>query len=484
MFHVTFEVKKSAIKLDFMAAVSFLILPAVVAAEDGSTLANVVSVGVRPYYLVDRMKSSSLKDTLGKTVRIAISLAEETIILSTAFSKEKCAAEKPVMTVNDFSIGHRGAAMQFPEHTLESYKAAAIQGAGVIECDVTFTKDKQLVCRHSQCDLHTTTDVVTRPEMNAKCTTPFVAGSGTNPKCCTSDFTLEELKTLCAKMDSSGSVNATSAEAYAFGGTPDWRTDLYQDSKCHEIPTHKEYIEFVDSFGRKFTPELKTPSVEMPYDGLTQEGFAQMMIDEYVELGIPPEKVYPQSFLTSDVYYWVENTDYGGNAVALDEVHLTDGDYRAWHANLTDQGVRIVAPALWMLVESDPSSELGMKQSDYASSAQEHGLDIIAWTLERSPPGLTGEDVWYWQSLQNNTLDDGDKFGLLWTLYWSGVIGVFSDWPATVTYFANCLEIGESSDDTTPEEETEGEDPENAGGSRALRVASRLVSLALRFVGV
>jgi len=62
----------------------------------------------------------------------------------------------------------------------------------------------------------------------------------------------------------------------AFGGTADWRTDLYQDSKCHEIPPHKEFIEFVDSFGRKFTPELKTPSVEMPYDDLTQEGFAQM----------------------------------------------------------------------------------------------------------------------------------------------------------------------------------------------------------------
>ena len=41
--------------------------------------------------------------------------------------------------------------MQFPEHTLESYKAAAIQGAGIIECDVTFTMDRELICRHSQC---------------------------------------------------------------------------------------------------------------------------------------------------------------------------------------------------------------------------------------------------------------------------------------------------------------------------------------------
>ena len=83
-------------------------------------------------------------------------------------------------------------------------------GAGIIECDVTFTKDLELVCRHSQCDLHTTTDIVTRPDLNAKCTTPW--SSGVSPKCCTSDFTLEELKSVCAKMDSSNDVNAATAE--------------------------------------------------------------------------------------------------------------------------------------------------------------------------------------------------------------------------------------------------------------------------------
>ena len=55
---------------------------------------------------------------------------------------------------SDFSIGHRGAGLQFPEHTKESYQAAVRMGAGIVECDVTFTKDKELVCRHSQCDLH------------------------------------------------------------------------------------------------------------------------------------------------------------------------------------------------------------------------------------------------------------------------------------------------------------------------------------------
>ena len=100
--------------------------------------------------------------------------------------------------------------MMFPEHTEASWKAAGLMGAGIIECDVTFTKDTELVCRHAQCDLHTTTDVVLRPEMNAKCTTPWAPG--VSPKCCTTDFTLAEIKTLCAKMDSSGG-SAPAAES-------------------------------------------------------------------------------------------------------------------------------------------------------------------------------------------------------------------------------------------------------------------------------
>ena len=45
-----------------------------------------------------------------------------------------------------------------------------------------------LLGRHAQCDLHTTSDVVLRPKLNAMCTVPFTPG--TSPKCCASDFTL------------------------------------------------------------------------------------------------------------------------------------------------------------------------------------------------------------------------------------------------------------------------------------------------------
>ena len=75
-----------------------------------------------------------------------------------------------------FSLGHRGAPLHYPEHTRESYVAAAAMGAGVIECDVTFTRDKQLVCRHAQDDLHTTTDILLTP-LAARCMQAFSPGA-------------------------------------------------------------------------------------------------------------------------------------------------------------------------------------------------------------------------------------------------------------------------------------------------------------------
>ena len=102
----------------------------------------------------------------------------------------------------DFSIGHRGAALQFPEHTQESYQAAAKMGAGIMECDVTFTQDKELVCRHSQCDLHTTTNIL-ETALAERCSVPFQPAvfdnngnlvSAATAQCCTSDITLAEFK--------------------------------------------------------------------------------------------------------------------------------------------------------------------------------------------------------------------------------------------------------------------------------------------------
>ena len=117
-----------------------------VAAMMGATAvaADVIELGPRPYYLIDRMEDSALKD---KLLSCSEGPFERTL----------------------FSIGHRGAPLMFPEHTVESNVAAARMGAGILECDVTFTKDKELVCRHAQNDLHTTTDILAT-DLADKCT--------------------------------------------------------------------------------------------------------------------------------------------------------------------------------------------------------------------------------------------------------------------------------------------------------------------------
>lgn len=376
-----------------------------------------VQLGPRPYYLVDNMEESALKREL-----------------------QSC-SEGPFHKT-DFSIGHRGAPLQFPEHTKESYEAAARMGAGILECDVTFTKDRELVCRHSQCDLHTTTNILAIPELAAKCTQPFTpadpaTGAPASAACCTSDITLAEFKTLCGKMDASN-PKATTVDEY-LGGTASWRTDLY--STCGTLLTHAESIDLFSKLGTKFTPELKAASVAMPYDGdYTQEAYAQQLIDEYKAAGISPRNVFAQSFNLNDVLYWIANEPrFGKQAVYLDDRVDVAGGYDIAVASMRDiagQNVRIIAPPMWALVTLDAAGKI--IPSDYAIAAKAAGLDLITWTIERSGP-LAGGGGYYYQSITDAIDNDGDLFTLLDVLAQNvGIRGIFSDWPATVTYYANC----------------------------------------------
>lgn len=385
-----------------------------------------VQLGVRPAYLISDMDKGELKESL-----------------------ETCAAGPFYKT--DFSIGHRGAPMQFPEHTKESYEAAATMGAGIIECDVTFTKDKELVCRHSQCDLHTTTNILTIPKLAAKCSEPFTpaefdAKTGdlikpASAKCCTSDITLKEFKQLKGKMDA-GNKNATTVVEY-LDSTPGWRTDLY--TAHGTLMTHAESIELFTELGVKMTPELKAPEVEMPFDGdYSQEKYAQAMIDDYKKAGVDPQNVFAQSFNLSDVLYWLKNEpQFGKQGVYLDDRYnvktFDTGDPATWSptmAELFSQNVRIIAPPIWMLITVNGKGDI--VASEYAKHAKAAGLEIIAWSFERS--GLLKDGGgWYYSTVKDAINNDGDMMVALDVLAQEvGVIGVFSDWPATVTYYANC----------------------------------------------
>lgn len=378
-----------------------------------------VQLGPRPFFLIDNMEEGPLKEKLNQ-------------------------CRENESKASDFSIGHRGGApLQFPEHTRESHLAGARMGAGILECDVTFTRDEELVCRHDQCDLHTTTNILAIPELAAKCTEPFTpydpaTGKAASAKCCTSDLTLGEFKSLCGKMDAFNPKATTPAEY--MGGTAPWRTDLY--STCGTLLTHKESIDLIDSLGLKFTPELKTPVVPMPYNGtFTQEKFAQKMIEEYKAKKINPKRVWAQSFLIDDVKYWIKNEPrFGKQAVFLDARVDVAGGYDSAVANMAEihkLGVNIIAPPMWALLKLDADKKI--VSSEYALAAKKAKLDIITWTLERSGP-LKNGGGYYFQSVAGAIHKDGDAFTVLDVLARQvGVLGVFSDWAATTTYYANCM---------------------------------------------
>lgn len=406
--------------------ISALIAGALIAASSTFAFSDAHSnqnaqLGVRPMFLVDAMQPSELKDKLA-------------------------ACANNTFTKSDFSIGHRGAALQFPEHTKESYVAAIRQGAGIVECDVAFTSDRVLVCRHSQSDLHTTTDILARPELAAKCSVPFTPADPANgvkasATCSTSDITAAEFLSLNGKMDGAN-VWGTSVEEY-MAGTSNMRTDLY--STTGTLMTHAQSIELIKSHGRKFTPELKTPSVDMPYEGnYSQSDYAQQMIEEYKAAGIPASEVWAQSFLLDDVLYWIENEpEFGKQAVYLDGRYGVEGfdfrnpaTYGKSMQELADLGVQYIAPPMWMLVDQEGEK---IVPSIYAKEAKAAGLKLITWTLERSGPLATGGG-WYFQSIAELTNNDGVTYELLDVLAQEvGVVGVFSDWPATTTYYANCM---------------------------------------------
>ncbi len=391
-----------------------------------------IDVGPRPHFLVEGMEPSLLKHKL-----------------------EAC-RNFPVFKT-DFSIGHRGAPLQFPEHTKESYEAAAKMGAGIMECDVSFTADGELVCRHAQCDLHTTTNIVAT-ELNEKCTVPWTPESpnGSEVLCCTSDITLEEFKSLEGKMDAADR-SATTTEGF-LGGTADWRTDLYNSRGT--LLSHAESIELFKSLNVKFTPELKGPNrnarVQVEDVFGSQANYAQKLIDEYKAAGVHPRKVWAQSFNPDDVLHWITNEpQFGDQAVYLDGRYSLNPDdpstFEPSMADIAAKGVEIIAPPMWMLLAVTDDGKI--VPSEYAKSAKAAGLDIIAWTFERSDlrNGSRSSDdpsstTWYYQFDDNPMAQavktDSDMYLALDVLAKDvGIIGIFSDWPATVSYYASCMKI-------------------------------------------
>ena len=174
-------------------------------------------------------------------------------------------------------------------------------------------------------------------------------------------------------------------------------------------------------------------------NGFTQAAYATKILDEYRQAGIDPARVFPQSFNIGDVLYWLDNhPEYADQVVWLDP----RGRQPDFEASLDDfqrlkqRGVSIVAPPIPMLVQVDDQGEL--QATPYARLARQAGLHIITWTFEAGV--ATDPDNWMYRHLNGYVDSEGKMLEVLHFLQdQAGIAGIFSDWPGTVTYYANCM---------------------------------------------
>jgi glycerophosphoryl diester phosphodiesterase len=236
--------------------------------------------------------------------------------------------------------------------------------------------------------------------------------------------------------------DATTVEEY-LAGTPSFRTNLYSNSGT--LMTHAQSIALFKKLKVKMTPELKSPQVDMPFNGFSQQDFANKMLAEYKQANVPVEHVFPQSFNLNDIKHWIKNSpEFAKQTVFLDGREQGDNfdpmqpsTFNPSMAALVESGVKILAPPIWMLITTDKHNKI--VPSAYAKQAKAAGLELIAWTFERTGNYNQGGG-WYYQSVNNAIKHDADQLIVLDVLAKQiGVKGVFADWPGTVSYYANCM---------------------------------------------
>lgn len=165
------------------------------------------------------------------------------------------------------------------------------------------------------------------------------------------------------------------------------------------------------------------------------------MIDEYKAAGISPRRVFAQSFDQRDILYWINHEpEFGRQAVFLDDANVVSelpgfSDLVGYK----QLGINIVGPPTFALVTVNGRNRI--VPSDYARNAKAANLDIITWTLERSGVlASRAENEFYYQTVSPAITREGDTLRLLDVLARDvGVRGIFTDWAATVSYYANCV---------------------------------------------
>mmetsp|Transcript_18575 Transcript_18575/g.30188 ORF Transcript_18575/g.30188 Transcript_18575/m.30188 type:complete len:581 (+) Transcript_18575:107-1849(+) len=428
---------------------------------------------------------------------------------------------KHPLAFNLRTYAHRGAALVAPEESLMGYKIAKESGAGFIECDASVTKDGELVCRHSTCDLHFTTDIIeNHRNMLSRCSVPFqpsVNGSDAQLMCCTYDFPLDELKKLCGIMESTMNTSATTLDQFLLG-PPGFRSNplpSYGDpTSCQNLVAFREYLKYARKEGLNVIPELKDTGeprverflrreLETDIYALANE-FSRQILDHGFEPKVEETDwnnvgkyggiTIMQTFDRRIASHWKRHESsadirvefmwksYRPKSVTnLTCTSLSDCGTFDILSGLAADGVDIFGPPIRLLVQNSSHHILEKSSAAEAytnlirsSSKRNKGREeggatasmfpaLTSWSLERSgcdversssssssasdlyspqvQPAQIGPCGYYYDSVENAAVfSEPDVLLVLDVLFREvGIIGLFSDFPASVSTFVNCV---------------------------------------------
>ena len=318
-------------------------------------------------------------------------------------------------------IAHRGASGYRPEHTLAAYRLAIQMGADYIEPDLVSTKDGVLVARHEN-EISGTTDVADHPEFAGRRSTKVIDGRPVTGWF-TEDFTLAELRTLCAKER-----------------LPQVRPGNTRYDGRFQVPTFDEVLDLAAEESRRrgttigVYPETKHPTY---FDSLglsLEEPLVAALRDHHLDR--PNAPVFVQSFETANL------RELAGT-VRVPLVQLVDasgspydtvaaGKPVLYRDMVTPAGLREIAAyadglgSHKDLILPRDATGAATEPSDVVEDAHAAGLIVHAWTMR-------DENQFMATNFRRGSdpVAKGDARAEILAFLDAGVDGVFSDYSDT-----------------------------------------------------
>jgi len=271
-------------------------------------------------------------------------------------------------------IAHRGASGSAPEHTMESYRLALMQGADYVEPDLQITKDGVLICMH---------DITLERTTNVEAVFPnrAVVENGTR-RWYVADFTLAEIKTLDA-----GS----------------WFHEGFRNTR---VPTFQEMIDEVKGKAGLY-PETKEPEV---YD---KRGFnmERLVVDILKRNGLD-EPVTPASKTPVIIQSFSEASlrRLAGYGVRVPLMFLVGKENASLLTRETIPNIHRYAQGI------GPNKDIIAANPDIVKWAHDARLSVTGWTFRASDKTrfatVKDEMTWFLRDLDIDALftDDPDQF--------------------------------------------------------------------------